>query len=212
MGPCVRKLHVCLRHQNLFAGSFHHLQFCQQFCERTRFGSSLNTAKLGLGVADGGFFDDSGALLGEITVSGQTINCETSENDCYNALKTYFESDTNGKNEMLQVCDTLGNAVVKDRQLAQSITRTRLCQESRDGTTIPDSCSPLWEQLEETMMLYNDTNCAGFAMGTQNKTVPGCEEADHDQETEMASQSWHVHLQLLPSLMAGALLVFQWLI
>lgn len=184
------------------------------FVNELRFGSSLNTAKLGLGVSEGGFFDESGALLEQITIGGQTIDCEASENDCYNALKTYFESDTNGKNEMLQVCDTLENAVVKDRQLAQSITRNRLCQESRDGTTIPDVCSPLWEQLEETMMLYNDTNCAGFAMGTQNQTVPGCEEGedDHDHEKESASQSWHVNVPILSSSMAGAFLVVLWAI
>jgi len=159
------------------------------FVTALRFESSLNTAKQGMGVAEGGFFDESGNLLNNITVSGQSINCEANENDCFNAMKTYFESDTNGQKEMQDVCDTLQNAVMKDRQLEQSTIRNRLCQESRDGSVIPDACNDLWVQLEEKMQEYNDTNCAFFAMGTQNRTIPGCEEDEDHHDDEEASKS-----------------------
>lgn len=168
------------------------------FVNELQFGSSLTTAKLGLGVADGGFFDESGSLLSNITVSGQPLDCEATESDCFNALKSYFESDVDGQEEMADVCETLQNSVMKDRQLEQSTIRNRLCQESRDGTIIPDTCSPLWEQLELKMQEYNDTNCAFFAFGTQNQTIPGCEEdEDHEQNDLEASQSFHTNLRLL---------------
>ncbi len=174
------------------------------FVNELRFGSSLTTAKAGLGVSEGGFFDESGGLFGEITIGGQTIDCEAAESDCFNALKTYFESDTSGQEEMQDVCDTLVKAVVTDRQLEQSIIRNRLCLESREGTVIPDVCSPLWEQLEEKMLEFNDTICPGFAFGAQNQTIPGCEEHS-DEDNLMDSGFFRVDVFLVP--LAGAVLL-----
>lgn len=141
------------------------------FVNELKFGSSLTVAKMGLGISEGGFFNDDGTLIDQITVAAQVIDCQTSESDCYNAMKSYFAA-TNGQKEMEDVCATLQDAVVKDRQLEQSIIRNRLCQEDRDGTTIPTYCSPLWDQLASEMQKHDDMTCAAFAMGTQ---IPGCE-------------------------------------
>jgi len=62
-------------------------------------------------------------------------------------MKGYFSSDPSGQAEMADVCGTLQNAVVQDRQLEQSTIRNRLCREYRDGVSIPDSCNPLWTPL-----------------------------------------------------------------
>lgn len=175
------------------------------FVNELRFGSSLTTARLGLGVAEGGFFDDDG-LKSQITIGGQDIDCEASESDCYNAMKDYFDSDPNGQAEMDDVCGTLQNAVIKDRQLEQSTIRNRLCQESVAGTAIPDSCSPLWEQLEAKMQEYPDETCAGFAMGTQNMAIPGCDDDDGSREPVEGSGSVRVS-SIFVTLVLGALVV-----
>jgi hypothetical protein len=171
------------------------------FVNELKFGDSLDTAKLGLGVAEGGFFVDGGNLKDEITIDGQTVDCEASESDCYNAMKPYFDQDSNGKKEMEDVCDTLENNVKKDRQVLQSTIRNRLCSEFRDGTVIPDVCSPLWEQLKEQMDKYPDKICAGFAFGTQNKPIPGC--ADDGEEDDHTSGAMTVPLFQSAFLLVG---------
>ncbi|KAL3911904.1 MAG: hypothetical protein SGILL_007097 [Bacillariaceae sp.] len=148
------------------------------FVNELRLGSSLSQAKQGLGVDEGGFFNDdaTGTLKDTITINGQTYDCEANSNDCYNAMKDYFDNDPSGIQEKQQVCDQLQNRVFNDKQLEQSTLRTRLCLESREGATIPQSiCNPLWQELQAKMNEYPDKDCQGFAFGVQNMVVPGCE-------------------------------------
>ena len=145
------------------------------FVNELRFGSSLDTAKLGLGVSEGGFFDDGPVLKDTITIDGTTHDCDASESDCYNAMKPFFESNPDGQKEMKDVCDQLVNKVANDKQLEQGILRDRLCLEHKDGTTIPATCEPLWAQLLEQINMYPDKGCQGFAFGAQNTPIPGCE-------------------------------------
>jgi len=158
------------------------------FVSELQNGSALTTARLGLGVSEGGFFDDNG-LKDQITINGETYNCEESASSCYSAMRTYFQSDPEGQQEMDDVCSTLENKVVLDRQLEQSTARNRLCQEFRSGTTIPDSCNPLWDQLQGKMDEYSDKDCPGFAFGTQNMAIPGCPDQGNNSDRSTSASS-----------------------
>jgi hypothetical protein len=57
-------------------------------------------------------------LKDQITVNGQSYDCETSESDCYNAMKAYFSSSP-GSDEMMDVCETIVDKVAVDRELEQ---------------------------------------------------------------------------------------------
>jgi hypothetical protein len=142
---------------------------------------STSTARLGLGVAEGGFFtqdatnNNAVVIKDSITIDGVNYDCETSERDCYNAMTPFFESDPNGQKEMKDVCDTLVAQNRVDRQLEQSTLRIRLCSESREGTTIPSDCDPLWTQVASKMEEYPDKDCSGFGFGIGDASAPGCE-------------------------------------
>lgn len=150
------------------------------FVNELRLGSSLAQAKQGLGVDEGGFFNDdaTGTLKDSITINGQTYDCEASSSDCYTAMKDYFGSDAAGQEEMQQVCDQLQNRVSNDKQLEQSTLRNRLCLETAESgaESIPNVCEPLYSELQTQMAAYPDKNCAGFAFGVQNMVIPGCED------------------------------------
>jgi hypothetical protein len=149
------------------------------FVNELKLGSSLAQAKQGLGVDEGGFFNDdaTGTLKDSITINGETYDCEASSNDCYNAMKDYFESDPAGMTEMQQVCDQLRNRVFNDKQQEQSTLRNRLCLESQENgdSSIPAECEPLFSELQTQMAEYPDKDCQGFAFGVQNMVIPGCE-------------------------------------
>jgi hypothetical protein len=146
------------------------------FVNELKLGSSLEQAKQGLGVEEGGFFNEDGSLKDSITIDGQAYDCETSSTDCYDAMKDYFDNDRAGENEMTQVCDQLQNRVFNDKQLEQSTVRTRLCLESREGATISTACEALWQELESKMNEFPDKECTGFAFGVQDMVIPGCED------------------------------------
>lgn len=141
-----------------------------------------STARLGLGVATGKAFftqDSSNRVVLEdsITIGGTSTDCETSQSDCYNAMKPYFGT-TAGKKEMDDVCGTLYATLAKDQQVEEATLRKRLCDEYRlASTNIPSSgvCSPLMDELLEYMNANTGRECQAFAFGIQNRVVPGCE-------------------------------------
>ena len=181
------------------------------FVNELKFGSSLNTAKPGLGVGsnDDGqpFFTDDGNLQDTIIVDDITYDCEASESDCYNAMKPYFETNPNGMKEMDDVCSQLQNKVINDRQLEQSTVRNRLCLEYNDGTTIPVVCEPLWSQLLEQMNQYPNKGCQGYAFGTQNKPIPGCETENNNNVQSTNDTSQARHPTPTPSLLFSAIAI-----
>ena len=151
------------------------------FVNDMRFGSLQNSqALLGVGVSDGGFFEQdesNGSLINikdTITIDGKTIDCKSSESNCYNGMKPYFDTAP-GKSEKDDICSTLYNQVKVNSQLEQSTLRTRLCEESRAGETIPSSCEPLLATLETKLKEYSSKACSGFAFGVGSKVIPGCE-------------------------------------
>jgi hypothetical protein len=157
------------------------------FVNALRFGDlASSTAKLGLGMAEGGFFtqdsNENPILKDSITVDGTTYDCTVSEADCYNAMKPYFATSA-GQTEMMQVCDVLANQGLVDRQLEQSTTRTRLCQELNSGTVIATGCETLSSQVSEKMAEYPDKDCSAYAFGMGTSTVPGCEANATDDAT-----------------------------
>ncbi|KAG7365786.1 hypothetical protein IV203_028456 [Nitzschia inconspicua] len=153
------------------------------FVNELRLGSSLSQAKQGLGVQEGGgFFNDdaTGTLKDSISIDGQTYDCEASSSDCYDAMKEYFDNHHQGRFEMQQVCQQLRNRIMNDKQLEQSVLRTRLCLESLEGDDIPSTCEPLWTELQTQMDAYPDKDCQGFAFGVQDMVIPGCEGTTED--------------------------------
>uniref|UniRef100_A0A7S2IIF6 Uncharacterized protein n=1 Tax=Helicotheca tamesis TaxID=374047 RepID=A0A7S2IIF6_9STRA len=153
------------------------------FVNDVRFGFlSTKDARLGLGTNEGGFFEQDPnqnnkvVLNDSITISGKTYDCSSSESSCYNAMKPYFESDPDGKKEMEDICDQLYNEVMNSAQLEQSILRNRLCMEFNEGESIPSSCEPLWDQLEEMINANSSGSCQSFSMGIGTKTPPGCDD------------------------------------
>ena len=160
------------------------------FVNELKFGTSLNTAKLGLGVGSsdntgGAFYNDGPILKDEIIVDGVTYDCTINNgSECYAAMKQYFEFNPNGQAEMNDVCNQLVNKIANDKQLEQSILRNRLCLEYKDGVTIPDVCDPLCTQLLEQITIYAATDedadtekaCQGYSFGVQDTTeIPGCD-------------------------------------
>jgi hypothetical protein len=155
------------------------------FVNELRLGTSLEETKAGLGVQEGGFFNEDGTLKEQITVDGTAIDCEpTVENpsatalDCYDAMTTYFES-FDGQREMLDVCDQLQLKTFNNKQLEQSTLRIRICSllADDDGEIAMDtSCARIVEEVETQMSNYPDKDCSGFGFGTQSMTIPGCED------------------------------------
>mmetsp|Transcript_33551 Transcript_33551/g.48909 ORF Transcript_33551/g.48909 Transcript_33551/m.48909 type:complete len:271 (-) Transcript_33551:25-837(-) len=142
---------------------------------------SSSNARLGLGVSEGGFFeqdsknDNMVVLKNSITIGRSTYNCETSKSTCYNAMKPYFEDDVNGKKEMNQVCQKLYDQGKNDLQLEQSTLRGRLCMDYRNVNTPVPICNPLLDQLKDQMKQYPNKSCNSFQMGVGSKTPPhGC--------------------------------------
>jgi hypothetical protein len=147
-----------------------------------RLGTALEETKAGLGVQEGGFFNEDGSLKEQIAVDGTPIDCEpTVENpaatalDCYDAMATYFES-FDGQREMLDVCDQLQLKTFNNKQLEQSTLRIRLCSEMNDAVQVDASCTALADEVETQMSDYPDKDCSGFGFGTQSTTIPGCED------------------------------------
>ena len=179
------------------------------FVNELKFGTSLNTAKLGLGVGSsdntgGAFYNDGPILKDEIIVDGVTYDCTINNgSECYAAMKQYFELNENGQAEMNDVCNQLVNKIANDKQLEQSILRNRLCLEYKDGVTIPDVCDPLWTQLLEQITIYAATDesdtekaCQGYSFGVQDTTeIPGC---DRIQTTESTSTNGGISSSSLP--------------
>eukprot|EP00980_Cylindrotheca_fusiformis_P016955 scaffold5159_cov112-Cylindrotheca_fusiformis.AAC.9 len=145
---------------------------------------SSSSAKFGLGIPFGGFFDESTTnadipvLKDSITIDGTTYDCSTSESDCYNAMKPYFASDSAGQKEMEDVCDTLEGNVRVAQETAQSVLRTRICQESRDTAdgNIPSACSEMHEEMKPELATYSTMNCGGFGAGPGTRELPACGE------------------------------------
>lgn len=150
------------------------------FVNAIKFESIPNSVRGGLGVGEVGFFVQQNgvySLKDEITVNGNTIDCEASESDCYNAMKEYFAVSP-GLEEMNQVCDTINNKIAVDRELEQSALRNQLCTETKAGTDHPSACEPLASQVDEQVAANPSKDCSGFQFGTQNMTIPGCEGQD----------------------------------
>ena len=138
-----------------------------------------SNAKFGLGVSEGGFFEQDPntalpVLKDSITIGGKSYNCKASQSNCYNAMKPYFANNPNGQKEMKDVCNTLYNKYRNDQQMEQSTLRIRLCNESRKGEVIPSFCNPLWPLVEQKMKDYPKKACPGFGMGVGSTPIPGC--------------------------------------
>ena len=154
------------------------------FVASIRFGDLSNSAsRLGLGVAsDGGAFfvenfqEGSIELADELNINGITMNCETSEGDCYNFMKAYFEEGADGEKEMEQVCEKLYNQVRVDRNLEESTLRIRLCMELKDEQAVPVTCMPLGTQVGDLVRADPERDCSGFGFETPLSSIPACKD------------------------------------
>ena len=107
------------------------------FVNGIKFETIPNSVRGGLGISEGGFFEQQNGvfvLKDSITIDGNTIDCQASESDCYNAMKDYFAVSP-GVDEMDQVCETVVNKVTVDRELEQSTVRNRLCTDVKAGAS-----------------------------------------------------------------------------
>eukprot|EP00977_Amphora_coffeiformis_P008264 scaffold1868_cov178-Amphora_coffeaeformis.AAC.4 len=143
-------------------------------------GNIPNSVLGGLGVAEGGFFvQQQGGQYGlkdSITVDGVTYDCSTSASTCYNAMKTYFQTTSNGAGEMDDVCTQIQNRIINDREVEQTTLRNRLCREIKEeGNTLDESCGELATQVEARVQAIPNESCPNYAFGTENTVVPGCE-------------------------------------
>ena len=191
------------------------------FVNDLRFGFlQSSTAKLGLGMSEGGFFEqgDGNAivLLDSVTINGAVFDCSVSKSDCYNAMKPYFESDSQGQQEMMQVCETLYSQAKTDRELEESTLRIRLCQEVRDDPTLETSaaavCDPLLAQLVEQLEAFPSKDCSGFGFGPGSTDICYSSESNQgDGGTDSSATESFYSGDLLPgavlSLLAAALLL-----
>lgn len=141
---------------------------------------STSKAKFGLGIPYGGFFEESDmnadipVLKESITISGSTYDCKSSESNCYNAMKPYFESNADGIKEKKDVCDTLQGNVFVARETEQSVLRTRICVEYREPATILSACSDIFAAMEPELIKFSSKTCGGFGTGPGSRTLPGC--------------------------------------
>ena len=135
-----------------------------------------NSVLAGLGIAEGGFFDEvdgMNVLKDSITVEGTTYDCEASSSDCYNAMKTYFATAA-GMVEVNQVCTTIVNKVFLGKETEQNVLRDRLCLEKDEGATLDSACDNVAQSIQAKRDVEPDLPCQNFAFGTANSTVPGC--------------------------------------
>jgi len=141
---------------------------------------SSSKAKFGLGIPFGGFFEESDTnadipvLKDSITISGKTYDCKSSESNCYNAMKPYFESDADGIKEKKDVCDKLEGDVFVARETEQSVLRVRICNEYREPATIVSECSEIFDAMEAPLKKFTSKTCGGFGTGPGSRTLPGC--------------------------------------
>lgn len=141
---------------------------------------SSSKAKFGLGISNGRFFEESNmnadipVLKDTITISGASYDCKSSESACYNAMKPYFESDSDGMKEMRDVCNKLKGDVLVARETEQSTLRVRICAEYREPTTILPACSHMFDAMETDLKRFSDKTCGGFGTGPGSRTLPGC--------------------------------------
>ena len=144
-------------------------------------GAIPNTVLPGLGVAEGGFFEQQGTdvyvLKDSITVNGESFDCQASQSSCYNAMKEYFAIGAAGEGEMDDVCCTILSKVALDNEIEQSDARNRICQDFKEGTSPATACGTLIDEVQAAIDAAPDKICAGFAFGTGTGTTvaPGCE-------------------------------------
>ena len=169
-----------------------------------RAGVIPNSVLGGLGVSEGGFFEQqqsgSYVLKDSITVNGETISCETSASNCYNAMKTYFADDAAGQAEMDDVCSQILNKVANDREIEQSDARNRICQDIKENTTPPTACGALVTEVQEAIDAAPNKICAGFAFGPGTTIAPGCEDpqpSNTSDQTTSGSYSMFAGFSLL---------------
>jgi len=147
------------------------------FVNAVKFGSIPNSVLAGLGVSEGGFFDEvnnANVLKDEITIDGQTYDCKTSNTDCYNAMKTYFATSP-GSDEMMDVCEKTINQVFVDRELEQGIARNNICTDINAGQDPPVVCGELRNEMVTQMAANPNKDCSGFQFGSDTTVIPGCE-------------------------------------
>ena len=165
--------------------------------------SSLSTVKFGLGIPYGGFWEESSTnpdipvLKATITIDSTTYDCESSESDCYNAMKPYFESDADGMQEMDDVCEQLENEQRNARELEQSTLRVRICQEDREGATIVSECSTMFADMESDLQTFSTMNCGGFGTGIGSQVPPECEESISENESSAPIHNAKLRLSAL---------------
>jgi hypothetical protein len=150
------------------------------FVNAIRFETIPNSVLGGLGGDNDFFVQDAAGIYSlndSIVVAGESYDCQTSESDCYTALKTYFESTT-GAAEIADVCDTVINQVLVDRALEQSTVRIRLCQEEETSSSSGSAaaCQVLADQVAAKKAEYPNTMCSGFGFGPDPIAIPGCDE------------------------------------
>jgi hypothetical protein len=142
---------------------------------------------------DGGFWAESGindlprgannlpVIKDSITINGITTDCtpQSVEVDCYTAMKTYFENDADGQQEMANVCEKLETDARKVLEAEQSTLRYRLCIEDVQGTNIRQECDGLWAEVSKIIAENPDRECEFVSVGPET-TLPGCDGGDGD--------------------------------
>jgi hypothetical protein len=112
----------------------------------------------------------------EIVVEGVTYDCSASESDCWNALKSYFESSDEGQEILVSVGEDLYSKAAVGRELEQSTVRIAICN---NGALASDgSCDVLAAQIDELKMAHADKSCSAFGLGPAENAIAGCENAD----------------------------------
>jgi hypothetical protein len=158
------------------------------------------TVKFDLGVSqmDGGFWEQDGGstnilpvIKDSITINNVTTACTPQEVqvDCYTAMKPYFESDPDGQQEKVNVCETLENEARNGLELEQSSLRLRLCIEDEQGSNIRQQCNDLWAEVSQQIAENPGRDCTFVSVGSGTTTLPGCDEGDdNDDGGDSASQ------------------------
>jgi hypothetical protein len=92
------------------------------------------------------------------------IECESSENLCWGAIKEYFSANPEAIDT---ACREFHDRYAFERELEQSTIRIRLCQEA--GST---ACEPLASQVIEIQELKPNKACSAYGLGPGNTPLP----------------------------------------
>jgi hypothetical protein len=108
-------------------------------------------------------------------------------------MRSYFADGAPGEQERNDVCGTILTRVANDREVEQSTSRIRICQDISDGVEPPASCGDLIVEVQVAMDQSPDKPCSGFAFGPDTSVAPGCEvQVDNTVEPSSGINKCHL--------------------